>query len=242
MTTTLEKEEIRLEELIKFINKTQQEQKKLIEDYKKLTGLNIELSYLRDSDKLSEYKQRLELVKRVLNIKNDLIKLLNNNKDINTMKIKTLKNKLMKKEILNLLYEFCLIDSLDIKEINIDKLVKVEETKKEEKKVPELIIPIAEEKETPKEEIIIEKEEPVTLEEEVIEQQEPQEIVVEQPVEENKVLSSMPKIDKLGTVSPVNVFESIKKTEEKLPNVVIPTDGLTDENTEIFIDTKEYFN
>lgn len=240
MTTTLEKEEKRLEELTKFIKETQIEQKNLIEEYKKLTGLNLELSYLKDSDKLSHYKQRLDLVKKVLVVINDLTKLLNSKKDSNNTRVKVLKTRLMKKEVLNLLYEFCLIDSLDIKEINLNKLIKLEEkdSKKEEKqpiiekkkevtdkeKQQSKIIPQPENK--PQEEIIKEKE--------IIVQKEEQQ-------EEDNILKTMPILEKLGTVTPVNVFESIKKTEEKLPDITMPTNGLTEENTEVFINTNEYF-
>lgn len=238
MTTTLEKEEKRLEELTKFIKEIQTEQKKLIEEYKKLTGLNLELSYLKDSDKLSHYKQRLDLVKKVLVIINDLNKILDNKKESNNTRIKVLKTRLMKKEVLNLLYEFCLIDSLDIKEIDLNKLIKLEKkTSKAEEKQP-----ITEKK---KEETIKEKQQ-----EKIIPRTEnkPQEEIVkeiilpkEEQQEEDNILKTMPILEKLGTVTPVNVFESIKKTEEKLPDLTIPTNGLTEENTEVFINTNEYF-
>lgn len=240
MTTTLEKEEKRLEELTKFIKETQIEQKNLIEEYKKLTGLNLELSYLKDSDKLSRYKQRLDLVKKVLVVINDLTKLLNIKKDSNNTRVKVLKTRLMKKEVLNLLYEFCLIDNLDIKEIDLNKLIKIEEKtfQKEEKqldieKTKEVSVKekkqdkiITQQENKPKEEIT--KEKAIVLA--PIEQQ-----------EEDNILKTMPILERLGTVTPVNVFESIKKTEEKLPDVTIPTNGLTEENTEVFINTNEYF-
>lgn len=243
MTTTLEKEEKRLEKLIKFIKEKQDNQKVLANDYKKITGESIELSHLKNSENINAYKTRLDLVKKFLSIKMDITKLLNNPKESNDTKIKVLKNKLLKKEMLNLLYEFCLIDSLDIKDIEIEKLIdKKEETipennKKIIDKQPEV------KKEDKKEKIIeeIKQEIEQIKEEDVLAPSKKEEKIVEEQ-EENKILTSMPKIDKLGTVSPVNVFESIKKAEEKLPDIVIPSNGLTDENTEIFIDTKNYFN
>ena len=51
----------------------------------------------------------------------------------------------------------------------------------------------------------------------------------------------MPLIDKIGSVVPVNVFESLEKAEEKLPDVVLPTNGLKDDQNDIFIDTKDMF-
>ena len=234
MTTTLEKEEKRLEKLILFIKEIVEKQKNLINDYKKTTGEIIELSHLKNSENLGAYKERLDLVKKFLTIKKDLSKLLTTPKELNNPKIKVLKNKLLKTEMLNLLYEFCLIDSLDIKDIDIEKLVELQEKNiskplKKEIKEEKII-------EEPKQEIEKTKEEDT--------KQELPKIIVEEPKEEkeeNKILTSMPKIDKLGTVSPVNVFESLKKTEEKLPDVVIPSNGLKDDNTEIFIDTKNYF-
>ena len=104
MTTTIEKEGIRLERLIAFIEKKKDEQNKLIEDYKKITGLTIELSHLKHTDKLVEYKTRLELVKEFIRIKKDLIKLINDGKEVNDIKINILKTRLMKKDMLNLYF------------------------------------------------------------------------------------------------------------------------------------------
>lgn len=229
MTTTIDKEEVRLVKLIDYINSKIEEQKKLVEDYKKLTGLNIELSYLKYSDKLTEYKQRLDLVRKFLSIKKDLVRFVDSSKDVNGVKAKVLKNRLMKKEMLNLLYEFCLIDSLEIKDIDVEKIIKEPEEVKEVSKGQTV---------KPKEEL---KQE-VIKEPEIVKQ--PQVILEnkEEIFEENKILTTMPKLDKLGTVTPVNIFETIKKVEEKLPDVIIPTNGLTEETNEIFIETKNYFN
>ena len=233
MTTTLEKEEKRLESLIEFIKGKIDRKKELINDYKKITGQTIELSYLKNSERLQEYKTRLELVKKFLNIKKDITKLLNNPKEFNNQKIKVLKNKLLKTEMLNLLYEFCLIDSLDAKDIEIEKLVQNKDKiiKKEE---------INEENKQP---VInnIEKNVEIRKPKPTEENKPLSQPVIKQENNNNNILTSMPKLDKLGTVNPVNVFESIKKTEEKLPDVVIPSNGLTNENTEIFLDTKDYF-
>lgn len=221
MTTTIEKEGIRLERLIAFIEKKKDEQNKLIEDYKKITGLTIELSHLKHTDKLVEYKMRLELVKEFIRIKKDLIKLINDGKEVNDIKINILKTRLMKKDMLNLLYEFCLIDNLDITDINVEKIIKEQKTmpKEENKKIDVNLV---------KKEEKIEEESKVTNEEVTTNKEE--------------LLTSMPKIDKLGTVTPVNVFETVKKVQEKLPDVVIPTNGLTDESAEIFVNTENYFN
>jgi len=221
MTTTIEKEGIRLERLIAFIEKKKDEQNKLIEDYKKITGLTIELSHLKHTDKLVEYKMRLELVKEFIRIKKDLIKLINDGKEVNDIKINILKTRLMKKDMLNLLYEFCLIDNLDITDINVEKIIKEQKAmlKEENKKIDVNLV---------KKEEKIEEKSKVTNEEVTTNKEE--------------LLTSMPKIDKLGTVTPVNVFETVKKVQEKLPDVVIPTNGLTNENSEIFVNTENYFN
>lgn len=238
MTTTLDKEAVRLEQLISFVKSKQEKQNKLIEDYKKLTTQTIELSHIKYSDKLLEYNKRLDLVKKFLTIKKDLTKLLDNQKDVNNPKVKVLKNKLMKKEMLNLLYEFCLIDSLDVKDIDIEKVIKEEKDEKENTtkesglKLQDIIESDRDKKEV-KEDVKLEKKQEIKVD--VIPE-------VKEEKEEEKILTSMPKIDKLGTVTPVNIFETIKKTEEKLPDVVIPSNGLTKESEEIFIDTKNYFN
>ena len=225
MTTTLDKEEKRLEKLISFINEKKQEQKRLIDEYEKLTGLTIELSYLKYSDKLTYYKKRLELVRSFLEIKDELTLILKDTNGMNNLKVKSLKNKLMKKDMLNLLYEFCLIDSLDIKDIDVYKII--------ENKTVE-----------PKEKLEDSKTKPETVSEQAKEIKKPtnEEVVKEEKEEEIKIFSAMPKIEKLGTVSPVNVFESINKTKESLPDVVIPSNGLVDDKNDIFLDTKNYFN
>lgn len=232
MTTTIDKEEKRLENLIKYITEKQEEQKKLTEEYRKLTGKSIELSHIKHTDKLVEYNKRLDLVKSFLIIKKDLTAALSNVKEPDNTKIKVLKNRLMKKEMLTLLYEFCLIDSLDIKDIDVQKIIKEqEETKELPKEQP---VKITKPKDDVKQEIFIEPS--------IVKQ--PQEIFEkkEEVVEENKILTTMPKLDKLGTVTPVSIFETIKEVEEKLPDVIIPTNGLTEESNEIFIETKNYFN
>lgn len=225
MTTTLDKEEKRLEKLISFINEKKEEQKRLIDEYEKLTGLTIELSYLKYSDKLTYYKKRLELVRSFLEIKDELTLILKDTNGMNNLKVKSLKNKLMKKDMLNLLYEFCLIDSLDIKDIDVYKII--------ENKTVE-----------PKEKVEDSKTKPETVSEQAKEIKKPtnEEEVKEEKEEEIKIFSAMPKIEKLGTVSPVNVFESINKTKESLPDVVIPSNGLVDDKNDIFLDTKNYFN
>ena len=56
-----------------------------------------------------------------------------------------------------------------------------------------------------------------------------------------KILTTMPVVDKIGSVVPVNVFESLQKTEEKLPDVVLPTNGLKDDQNDIFLETTDLF-
>lgn len=228
MTTTLEKEELRLEEMIAFVQSKKEEQNKLVEDYKKVTGLTIELSYLKYSDKLIEYRKRLDLVRTFLTIKRDLIKILEVNKDVNSVKVTVLKNRLMKKDMLSLLYEFCLIDNLDVQDIDVEKIVK------EKKEMPKLEenIKIEEKKEEIK---------PIPVIQNIVKEEVKQE-PVRQEEDKEELLSIMPKIEKLGTVTPVNVFESLKKTKEKLPDVVIPSNGLSDDVNDIFVNTNEYFN
>lgn len=222
MTTTLDKEEIRLKGLIDYVMLNSSKQKDYLSNYKKVANEVIELSYLKYSDNLKEFKERLDNVTKILSIIEDII---NEKSD---SKKKVLSNKLLKKEYMNLLYEFCLIDSLDTKEIDINKLLNKDnfkETKevkedKKEVKLKDLFKEVKEEKKEIKE----------TKEE------------VEQSVEEeNKILSSMPIIDKIGSVVPVNVFVAIEEAEEKLPDVVLPTNGLKDDKNDIFIDTKDMF-
>ena len=226
MTTTLDKEKIRLENLIAFVEEKNNEQKKLLNDFKKLTGLNIELSYLKYSDNVKEFKDRLENIEKYLSIKDEIIKAQESN---NESKIKVLKNKLLKQEILNLLYEFCLVDSLEIEPENLDinRIIKQEQELNEvldnKQKIKEQKIDLPQKEELPKE---------VIKKEEIPEQEEEQ---------EQKILTSMPKVDKIGTVVPVNIYESLQKTEEKLPDVVLPSNGLNDDQKDIFIDTTDMF-
>lgn len=228
MTTTLDKEKIRLENLIAFVEEKNNEQRKLLNDFKKLTGLNIELSYLKYSDNVKEFKDRLENIEKYLSIKDEIIKAQESN---NESKIKVLKNKLLKQEILNLLYEFCLVDSLEIEPENLDinRIIKQEQELNEvldnKQKIKEQKIDLPQKEELPKE--VIKKEDEIPKQEE------------EQ--EEQKILTSMPKVDKIGTVVPVNIYESLQKTEEKLPDVVLPSNGLNDDQKDIFIDTTDMF-
>lgn len=227
MTTTLDKEKIRLENLIAFVEEKNNEQRKLLNDFKKLTGLNIELSYLKYSDNVKEFKDRLENIEKYLSIKDEIIKAQESN---NESKIKVLKNKLLKQEILNLLYEFCLVDSLEIEPENLDinRIIKQEQELNEvldnKQKIKEQKIDLPQKEELPKE--VIKKEDEIPKQEEE---------------QEQKILTSMPKVDKIGTVVPVNIYESLQKTEEKLPDVVLPSNGLNDDQKDIFIDTTDMF-
>ena len=251
MTTTLEKEEERLEKLVSFVEDKSQEQKNLITEYKKLTGETVELSYLKYTDNLKPFKERLTNVRKIVSVINDIKTLTKDPNNKNELRVKVVKSKLNKKELLNLLYEFCLIDSLDTKDIEVDRLVqdveveeeyieeeikptelpKKEKTKKKEKKEEkeEIIEEIIEEPKEVKKEIFIDKKE---------------EIVVGEPTQyqqEEKILTVMPRVDKIGSVVPVNVFESLQKTGQKLPDVVLPSNGLKDDQNDIFVDTKDLF-
>lgn len=229
MTTTLEKEETRLENLINFVELKSKEQKDLVSSYKKATDEVIELSYLKYSDNIKEYRERLNNVVKIL----ALIEEAKNEK--NESKIKVIKNKLLKKEYLNLLYEFCLIDSLDATDIDLSKILEKKDTIEKDS--------LEEIKETKKEPRLKDlfKEESKTIEIKIEEPKKEVEEVKEETQEENKILTSMPLIDKIGSVVPVNVFESLEKAEEKLPDVVLPTNGLKDDQNDIFIDTKNMF-
>lgn len=230
MTTTLEKEEDRIERLISFVEEKSQEQKKLINEYKKITGEVIELSYLKYTDNLKSYKERLNNVRRILSIIEEIKNLTENPDNKNEIKLKTVKNRLIKKDLLNLLYEFCLIDNLDVKEIDTNKLLGTNEEITLETTIKE-------------DEPIVESEyieENIKLEEtseEII----PEIVEEQEETEEEKILTTMPIVEKIGSVVPVNVFESLQKTEEKLPDVVLPTNGLKDEKNDIFVDTKDLF-
>lgn len=239
MTTTLEKEEERLEKLISFIEDKSQEQKNLVTEYKKLTGDTIELSYLKYTDNIKSYKERLNNVRKIVTIINDIKTLTKDPDNKNELRLKVVKNRLNKKELLNLLYEFCLIDNLDTKELDVERLTKEvevnEELLKEEPKPTELP---KKEKNNKKEEITEEK-----IDEKEFEEIKKEEIFIEQPqqTQEENILTTMPIVDKIGSVVPVNVFESLKKTGEKLPDVVLPSNGLKDDQNDIFVDTKDLF-
>lgn len=230
MTTTLEKEESRLENLINFVELKSKEQKDLMSSYKKATDEVIELSYLKYSDNIKEYRERLNNVVKILALIEEA------KKEKNETKIKVIKNKLLKKEYLNLLYEFCLIDSLDATDIDLNKVLDKKDTIEKDS--------LEEIKETKKEPRLKDlfKEESKTTEIKIEEpKKEVEEVKEETQEEENKILTSMPLIDKIGSVVPVNVFESLEKAEEKLPDVVLPTNGLKDDQNDIFIDTKNMF-
>lgn len=218
MTTTLEKEEERLENLITFIEEKIKEQKNLINDYKKVTGEAIELSYIKYTGNLKNYKDRLNNVRKILAIIEDLKEITKDKDNINDLKLRVVKNRLTKKEFLSLLYEFCLIDNLEIEanDIDIDKLIETENIEVEESKEFRLFKPLELPRKKDKEQ-------------------------AEQLEEEEKILTTMPKVDKIGSVVPVNVFESLQKTEEKLPDVVLPSNGLKDDQNDIFLDTKDLF-
>lgn len=250
MTTTLEKEENRLVKLISYIEEKSLEQRKLASEYKRVTGDSIELSYLKYSDNVKSYKERLNNVKKIVSVISEIKTLLNSNDNRKELKLKLAKNKLMKQELLNLLYEFCLIDNLDIKEIDVEKLIENEhiEEKLEEQKEKESVSQsqelsknddkvsnndkdVKKSKEETKESKKEEKLEDLELEED-------NRNIKEQ---DENILTSMPIVDKIGSVVPVNVFESLQKTEEKLPDVVLPSNGLKDDQNDIFIDTKDLF-
>ena len=128
---------------------------------------------------------------------------------------------------MNLLYEFCLIDNLDNRDIDLEKIVAKKEVIKELKQEEKVVPPVQEKKvEIPK----IKKE--VTVK--------PVETKKEEPQEE-KILTTIPQIDKIGSVVPVNIFDSLENAETKLPDVVLPTNGLKDSQNDIFLDTKDMF-
>ena len=256
MTTTLEKEENRLVKLISYIEEKSLEQRKLASEYKRVTGDSIELSYLKYSDNVKSYKERLNNVKKIVSVISEIKTLLNSNDNRKELKLKLAKNKLIKQELLNLLYEFCLIDNLDIKEIDVEKLIENEhiEEKHEEQKEKESVSQSQElsknddkvsnndkdvknAKES-KEEKVSKKAEKTGEKEEDLELEEDNRNIKEQ---DENILTSMPIVDKIGSVVPVNVFESLQKTEEKLPDVVLPSNGLKDDENDIFIDTKDLF-
>lgn len=228
MTTTLEKEETRLENLINFVELKSKEQKDLMSSYKKATDEVIELSYLKYSDNLKEYRERLNNVVKILALIEEA------RKEKNETKIKVIKNKLLKKEYLNLLYEFCLIDSLEVNDIDLSKILEKKDTIEKDS-----LVEVKENKKEPRLKDLF-KEEPKATELKV-EEPKIEEVKEDNKEEENKILTSMPLIDKIGSVVPVNVFESLEKAEEKLPDVVLPTNGLKDDQNDIFIDTKDMF-
>ena len=155
----------------------------------------------------------------------------------------------MKKELLNLLYEFCLIDSLDSKEIELERLLQTVdiETIPEETtiEVEEEIKPIElpkKEKKNKKEQKIeeeTEQQEEISVEEIKEEQREIPQYTAEE--QEGNILTKMPKVDRIGSVVPVNVYESLEKAGKKLPDVVLPSNGLKDDENDIFVDTKNLF-
>lgn len=219
MATTLDKEEKRLEDLIKYVIEKNSIQKERIKEYEKLTNEKIELSYLKYSDNINEFKERLNNVKNILSIINEA------SNEKNDSKLNLLKSKLIKKDYMNLLYEFCLIDNLDNTDIDLEKIVAKKEVIKELKQEEKVVPPVQEKKvEIPK----IKKE--VTVK--PVEKEEPQ---------EEKILTTIPQIDKIGSVVPVNIFDSLEKAETKLPDVVLPTNGLKDSQNDIFLDTKDMF-
>lgn len=238
MATTLNKEEIRLENLISFVESNVKIQNDFVSDYKKLTGEVIELSYLKYSDNIKEFKIRLSNIRKILDIISDIKELHIDNTDKNKFKIKSYANKLLKKEYLNLLYEFCLIDKIDIDNIDIEKLISNEENIDNIDNIDNNVIDDVNNDNLLVEDIVVnnkENEEIDLLEDSVKEEK------VDNQEKDNKILTSIPKIDKIGSVVPVNVFESLEKASNKLPDVVLPTNGLKDSENDIFLDTKDMF-
>ncbi len=75
-TTTLEEEKDRLEKLISFIDKRLEERNTLLSDYKETTNRELEaLSYIKDEDKINDYKERLSNIKNYLANKNSILKI-----------------------------------------------------------------------------------------------------------------------------------------------------------------------
>lgn len=75
-TTTLEEEKKRLEKLVSIIDKRIEERKNLIVDYKETTNRPLEaLGYIKDEDKIDEYKERLANINTYLSNKDNIIKI-----------------------------------------------------------------------------------------------------------------------------------------------------------------------
>lgn len=75
-TTTLEEEEKRLEKLISLIDERLEERKTLLADYKETTNRELEaLGYIKDEEKIDEYKERLVNIKNYLSNKESILKI-----------------------------------------------------------------------------------------------------------------------------------------------------------------------
>ena len=158
MTLTVEKEEEKLNNIIDLINKRVNKQKQYRDDYSYITGEDAYfLIDIMDYEKLPDLEKRLDIVKHYLSIKDRIVNLSLNikeynkelkdnpdNRRINTKlnksskKINGLLNSLKKEEILELLYEFCIVDSYHVEDVDNNIMLKnilSTNTKKREKKV-----------------------------------------------------------------------------------------------------------
>lgn len=158
MALTVEEEEEKLNNVINLISEREKKQKQYRDDYSYITGEDpYFLIDILDNDKLPDLEKRLDIVKHYLTVKDRIVNLSLNIKEYNkelkdnpdnrrintklnksTKKINGLLNSLRKDDVLELLYEFCIVDSYHEEDVDNNIMLKnilSTNTKKREKKV-----------------------------------------------------------------------------------------------------------
>lgn len=236
MTLTLEEEEERLSNLIKLITERKNSQENFKEDYKYITNTELEsLTEIKNQDKLTDFNTRLSNLRLCLNTKQELIEIRDKRKELTSTspnnktakqlakldkKENNLIDRLLDEPILMLLYEFCIIDTFEKDNLNLEELVNnlinSSEIKREKKEL------VVEE---------IKEDQP---------QETPNEEAKEKDYKSEIIPEDMPILTQIGTVKPVNIMKKLEETQEELNSVNLPSMGLLNNDNKVKLDSNEF--
>lgn len=236
MTLTLEEEEERLSNLIKLITERKNSQENFKEDYKYITNTELEsLTEIKNQDKLTDFNTRLSNLRLCLNTKQELIEIRDKRKELTSTspnnktakqlakldkKENNLIDRLLDEPILMLLYEFCIIDTFEKDNLNLEELVNnlinSSEIKREKKELVVEELPKDQPQETPNEE------------------------AKEKDYKSEIIPEDMPILTQIGTVKPVNIMKKLEETQEELNSVNLPSMGLLNNDNKVKLDSNEF--
>lgn len=232
MEIALDKEALRLQNLIDIVEARIKEVANLEKEYRKITKEGLENNDIMGLDRLNDYKEKLKNINIYLETLNEYKEIDSESRELkeellssenmdnsvykqvkeNEKKLDKLYSKVITPEIIAILYEFCIIDTYNLDEL--DRSMVFNERK-------EIII---------RKEKIVEKEVnkgvEVTIDDE----------------NNNKVLTEIPMVPKLGTVNPTNKMQIISEMKKENPDIVLPDLGLTDNETEISLNNSKYLD